>query len=273
MPAAVEKSISPGSPLASQGAPFTSQTFLRNPLMRAYRALIARRKGQIEISCTPRLRKREAVVALGQPGAHSRRAVQRRAPRGACAKSRARADRVVQDDQGSAAGAAARRQWRRSARGLSRDRQGDQRGSRHNAGGGMARRQLSSRREANSRASLGPAARLLPPASQARLGSLRRLSPRLRRGLGLRRPHRQPLRLRDAGSLRQGLSGGAAAHHRRTLGGVDHAADRAGRKSRTPRAADHAKPRGAHRGGRPRRPFARDRGTTRRVRRRRPFRP
>ena len=38
-------------------------------------------------------------------------------------------------------------------------------------------------------------------------------------------------------------------------------------------AADHAKPRGAPDGGRPRRPFARDRGTTRRVRRRRPFRP
>ena len=32
-----------------------------------------------------------------------------------------------------------------------------------------------------------------------------------------------------------GLSGGAAAHHWRTVGGVDHAADRAGRESPTPR--------------------------------------
>jgi len=155
--------------------------------------------------------------------------------------------------------AAARRQRRRSARGLSLYRRGDQRGSRDNAGGGVARRQLSSRREANSRDSLGPAARLLPPASQARLGSFRRLSSRVRHGLGF-------VAIPIAASMRRcwfttsGVSGGATAHDRRTLGGVDHAADRTGRKSRTPRAADHAKPRGPTDGGRPRRPFARDRG-------------
>jgi cyclic beta-1,2-glucan synthetase len=48
--------------------------------------------------------------------------------------------------------------------------------------------------------------------------SLRRISARVRRRLGLRRPHRQPFRRRDAVPLRARLSGGAAAHDRRALG-------------------------------------------------------
>ena len=68
---------------------------------------------------------------------------------------------------------------------------------------------------------------------------------RVRRGLGVRRPHRQPLRPGDAAPLPARLSGGPAAHHRRTVGGVDHAAHRAGREPRRIAQRDRRQPRGA----------------------------
>ena len=104
----------------------------------------------------------------------------------------------------------------------------------------MADRQLSSRREADPRDPLRSAARLLPAAAQARRRTVRRISARVRRGLGLRRPHRQPLRSRDAVPLRARLSGGPAADDRRALGGRDHAADRPRREPQAAGGADRA---------------------------------
>ena len=138
---------------------------------------------------------------------------------------------TAEADQGPSAGRPARRQRSGAARCLSHHRQGDRRGPRDHAGGGMADRQLSSRREADPRDPLRSAARLLPAAAQAGRRAVRRISARVRRGLGLRRPHRQPLRSRDAVPLRARLPGGPAADDRRALGGRDHAADRAGRES------------------------------------------
>ena len=134
---------------------------------------------------------------------------------------------------------------------------GDRRRARDHAGGGMADRQLSSRRTANSRNPLRSAARLLPAAAEAGRRTVRRISARVRSGLGFRRPHRQPLRPRDAVPLRARLPGGPAADDRRTLGGRDHAADRAGREPQAPGRADRAQQRRTAGGGRSRRPLAR----------------
>ena len=132
---------------------------------------------------------------------------------------------------------------------LSRDRQRDRRAPRHHAGSGMAGRQLLSRRTADPRNPLRPAAGLLSATAKAGRRAVRRLSARVRPRLGLRRPHRQPLRPGDAVPLRARLSGRAAADDRRTLGGRDHAADRADRKPAPARRADRAQPRGAAGGG------------------------
>ncbi len=86
--------------------------------------------------------------------------------------------------------------------------------------------------------------------------SVRGIPAGVRRGLGLRRTHRQPFRRRDAVPLRARLPGGAAADHRRTLGGCHHAPDRAGRKPPASGRADHAQQRRATGGGRSRRPPA-----------------
>ena len=67
------------------------------------------------------------------------------------------------------------------------------------------------------------AARLLSATAQAGRRAVRGISAGIRRGLGLCRPHRQPLRSRDAVPLRARLSGGAAADDRRALGGRHHA--------------------------------------------------
>ena len=68
---------------------------------------------------------------------------------------------------------------------------------------------------------------VLPGAAQARRGAARRVPARLRNRLGLRGAHRQPLRPRDAPSLRARLPARAAADDRRAVGGGDHAARRA----------------------------------------------
>ena len=85
----------------------------------------------------------------------------------------------------------------------------------------------------------------LPPGYYRQLPKLadravRRLSAGVRHGLGVRRPHRQPVRSGDAAPLRARLPAGAAADDRRTVGGRDHAAHRAGRKSAAARRADRA---------------------------------
>ena len=61
-------------------------------------------------------------------------------------------------------------------------------------------------------------------------GPLRGLPARFRGCLGVRRAHRQPLRAADAVPVRTGLSARAASDDRRTLGGRDYAANRAGGK-------------------------------------------
>jgi hypothetical protein len=48
-----------------KGSTFPLPALVPGSLGQTHRAVNARRKGQIEISCTPRIRKREAVVALG----------------------------------------------------------------------------------------------------------------------------------------------------------------------------------------------------------------
>ena len=78
-------------------------------------------------------------------------------------------------------------------------------GRRDHAGRRMAARQLSPRRRADPRDPRRPAAGLLPPAAEAGRRAARRLSARVRPRLGLRRPHRQPVRPRDAAPLRARL--------------------------------------------------------------------
>ena len=93
---------------------------------------------------------------------------------------------------------------------------------------------------------------LLSPAAEAERRPAGRLSAGVRPGLGLRRPHRQPLRSGDADALRARLPERPAAQHRRTVGGGDHAAHRPGRKSPALGQAHH-EPAVGPRGGRPRR--------------------
>ena len=91
----------------------------------------------------------------------------------------------------------------------------------------------------------------LPPGYYRQLpkldsGPFRGLPARVWPDLGLRRSHRQQLRLRDAGALRSRLSERAAADDRRTLGDLDHVANRPGRE---PRAARPNKSRSISRPG------------------------
>ena len=60
--------------------------------------------------------------------------------------------------------------------------------------------------------------------------SLLRPATRIRPGLGVRRPHRQPVRSGGVAPLRARLPRGAATDHRRAVGRRDHAAHRAGGK-------------------------------------------
>ena len=64
----------------------------------------------------------------------------------------------------------------------------------------------------------------------------------LRPVLGLRRPHRQPLRPADAVPLPARLPDRAATDDRRALGGRDHAARRAGRESTAPGRGNGERP-------------------------------
>ena len=82
---------------------------------------------------------------------------------------------------------------------------------------------------------------LLPATSQAGHGPFRGLSSRFRPDLGVRRSYGQQLRLQNVGPLRSRLSGRAATDHRRTLGDLDHAANRSGRESCPTCQADIAK--------------------------------
>ena len=106
----------------------------------------------------------------------------------------------------------------------------------------MAARQLSSRRRADPRNPRRPAAGLLSAVAEAGRRAVRRLSARVRPGLGLRRPYRQPLRPRDAVALRARLPARPAADDRRAVGGGDHAAHRPGGESAALGRADHEPP-------------------------------
>ena len=77
---------------------------------------------------------------------------------------------------------------------------GSRRRSRRHACGGMADRQLPPHRKADPRNPLGSAAGLLSAIAQTRRRTVSPATPRVRPGLGLCRPYRQPLRLRHAGS-------------------------------------------------------------------------
>ncbi len=137
-------------------------------------------------------------IALGKPRTRSRRALQRRASRGARAQPRRCPASQSQADQGSSADRPAHRQRSGATQGASHSRHDHRRWTRDHSGGGMADRQLSSRREANPPDPLRSAGRLLPAAAQTGRRAIRGLSPRLRRGLGLRRSYRQPFRSRRA---------------------------------------------------------------------------
>ena len=95
-----------------------------------------------------------------------------------------------------------------------------------------------------------PAAALLPRPAGAAGRAAGRPAARLRRRLGVRRPHRQRLRRGAAGPLPQGLRGGARAHARRAVGAAD---DPARRPDREPAPAGRARRRqqGGARGRQP----------------------
>ena len=103
----------------------------------------------------------------------------------------------------------------------------------------MAAGQLSSGRGTASPDLGRSSARLLPPAAETGRGSVRRLSARLRPGLGLCRPYRQPDCRRRPCPLRAKLPAGAAPNDRRSLGGGHLAADRANREHASPCCRDH----------------------------------
>ena len=130
-------------------------------------------------------------------------------------------------------------------------------GRSHHARRRMGARQLSRGRRADPRDPRRPAARVLSPAAQARRGSVRRISARVRHRLGLRRAHRQPLRSGIPAALRARLSDRRAAHHRRVVGGGHHAAHRAGREPAARRATHRDQPRRAAGSRRGRGPAAR----------------
>ena len=103
-----------------------------------------------------------------------------------------------------------------------------------------------------------PAGRLLPAAAEARRRTVRRLPARVRHRLGVRRPHRQPLRSRDPAALHRRVPDGPAADDRRVVGGRHHAAHRADREPAAPRRPDHGRARAnAHEAEHARRPAAR----------------
>ena len=93
----------------------------------------------------------------------------------------------------------------------------------------------------------------LPPGFHRQLPKLRRrtargISARVRVGLGLRRPHRQPLRPAIAVPVHQRLPACAAVDDRRALGGRDHAPGRARGKPAAPGRAHGQRPRRASSG-------------------------
>ena len=108
---------------------------------------------------------------------------------------------------------------------------------------------------------------LLPRAAQARRRSARGLSAGPRPGLGLRRPHRQPVRPGQPPSAGGGVPAGAAADARRAVGGRDQPAHPAGRepaprwpsRSCASREARAAGGRAGRRAARPRQRRIRDR--------------
>ena len=120
------------------------------------------------------------------------------------------------------------------------------------AGRRLAAEQLPHRRRAGPGDPGGPSAGVLSGAAEARRGRARRLSPRLRVGLVVRRAHRQPDRPRDLRAIRAGLPAGPAAHDRRALGAGDLAATGPRRESPETRGAgrgagDRARPSGRDR--------------------------
>ncbi len=183
-------------------------------------------KGHFDIPCPPRLRARASAVALGQSEAGPRRTLQPGPPRGACAESCPRSAGGVEADQRAFAGRPTRRQRGGAAGCLPRERQDDRRRTRNHPGGGMAGRQLSSRRKADPRNPIGSAAGILPTATQADRRAISGIPARFRRGVGLCRPQRQPLRSRGPVPLRTRVSTDTTPDDRRTLGGCDHIADR-----------------------------------------------
>ena len=101
---------------------------------------------------------------------------------------------------------------------------------RRQPGGRVAARQLPPDRGAAARDPRRPAAPLLPRPAGAARRAAGRPAARLRRGLGLRRPHRQRLRRGAARPFPAGLPGDARAHAGRAVGAADHAARGADRE-------------------------------------------
>jgi len=173
-----------------------------------------------------------------------RGALRHRAPGAACREPGGGAGGRREADARAIARRAAEGKRVCPAAGVPRHRRRGRRGARHHAGRGVAARQLPSRRGADPRDPRRSAARLLPTATEARRGAPHRLSARVRRRLGLRRAHRQPLRPGDAAPVRARLPARAAARDRRAVGGGDHAA---GGACREPAARGDAHPRRARR--------------------------
>ena len=98
--------------------------------------------------------------------------------------------------------------------GLSRYRGGRRCRGGHHPRGRVADRQLPCGRETDPRNPGRSAPWLLSAASQTRQRTIRGIPARVRRGLGVRSPYRQPLRPRDPAPLLARLSRGPAADHR-----------------------------------------------------------
>ena len=122
---------------------------------------------------------------------------------------------------------------------------GDRGGACDHAGGRVARRQLHDRRRTSSRDPRRLAGGLLPRAPQGGRGPFGGLPTRPGFGVGLCRPHRQPLRSRDAAANGAGVSTGRAVDDRGAVGDCDQPAHPARREPPPPRRADRARPGGA----------------------------
>ena len=174
------------------------------------------------------------------------------------AESLAAADRVTETaDAGTESSSASPRQRARTARRVSQQRRGGRCEARDHARRGMVPRQLPRRGRAAPGDPRPPSGELLPPAAEDRGGPPRGNPARLWAGLGLRGPHRQPLRAGDAPALRPGLPARPASRHRRALGGAHSPADGPRGELAAAVSADRRLPRGADPGRRAGRSSAR----------------